>query len=135
MGERILDSVATVPLLLGVVLMGLGAAGLLRMPDVYTRAQAASKTSTLGLALVFLSVALHFGDLASVTQAVAVVVFAFLSVPVAAHMITRAAHRAGIDPWPEGARDDLREAARAGLREPTVEEAEQQEQRRQDRSG
>jgi len=95
-------------LVAGTVVMVLGAVGLLRMPDVYTRAQAATKTSTLGVTLIFLASALHFAELAAVAQSLAVVAFAFLSVPLAAHMVTRAAHRTGADPCPGSERDELR---------------------------
>lgn len=108
--ETIGELVRAALVLAGSALMVLGAFGILRLPDVYTRTQAASKTGTLGLALVFIAAAMHFRELAAVTKALAVVAFAFLSVPVAAHMISRAAHRAGLDPWPQGAPDDLRRA-------------------------
>ena len=78
------------------------------MPDVYTRVQASSKTNTLGLSTMFLGVALHHGRLDSAVQAGAVIVFAILSVPIAAHMIARAAYDAGLPPAPGGQSDELR---------------------------
>lgn len=107
--ESILDAVAAILLIAGTALMALGALGLLRMPDLYTRAQASAKSGTLGLAIVFLAVALHFHTISTTSEALAVIAFAFLSVPVAAHMITRATHAAGTDIWPAGSHDELRD--------------------------
>lgn len=108
--EGVVEAIATVLLVVGTALMVLGAVGLVRLPDVYTRTQAASKAGTLGLAVAFAAVALHFRELASTSQAIGVIIFAFLSVPVAAHAITRAAHHAKIPLWPRGSVDELREA-------------------------
>jgi len=112
--DRALEIAATAALVLGTVLMVLGALGLVRMPDVFTRIQASSKSSTLGVAAAFLAVALHFGELRVTSQSLGVIVFAFISVPVGAHMITRAAHAAGCALWPPGAHDDLEEHSERG---------------------
>lgn len=108
--EELLEGAATALLVLGTALMVLGSVGLVRLPDVYTRAQAASKAGTLGLAMSFAAVGLHFRELGFSSQALGVIIFAFLSVPVAAHAITRAAHHANIPIWPRGSVDELREA-------------------------
>lgn len=107
--EEILDYVNAALLAAGTLTMVFGAVGLIRMPDVYTRAQASSKASTLGLAFVFLAVALHFRELGAVVQAITVIGFAFFSIPIAAHMVVRAAHGTGTRPWPECLHDDLRD--------------------------
>jgi multicomponent Na+:H+ antiporter subunit G len=58
---------------IGVLFMLLGAVGLLRMPDVYMRIQAAAKTSTLGLLCVFGAVAIELQEAGAAARAVAVV--------------------------------------------------------------
>lgn len=76
-----------------VLLAGIGA---LRFPDVYARMHAATKASTLGIALVGLGTALAV-DAGSAKIFVAVA-FIFLTAPAAAHLVGRAAYRAeGID--------------------------------------
>ncbi len=80
----------------GCGLILLAAIGLLRMGDVFTRMQAASKASTLGAALVLLAVGLSFGDGVVFVRALAVVVFVVLTAPIAAHAIGRAAWRTGV---------------------------------------
>lgn len=96
-------------LLIGVAFMFLGALGLVRMPDVYMRMQAASKTSTLGLWAISLAVAVHFAEAFVVTRALAVIVLASLTVPVAAQAVARAAHRARAPVWPGEVKDELKE--------------------------
>ena len=105
-----LDIVVIVLMALGTLLTMIGAVGVVRMPDPYTRAQASTKAATLGLTLIFLAVAIDLGDLASVSEAVTVVLFAFLSIPIGAHMIIRATHTAGTPIGDDDATDDLREA-------------------------
>ena len=89
------DWPATIAVVLGVVFCVLSAVGVLRMPDVYIRLQVASKASSLGIALLMLGVALHFGELSVTIRALLVVVFIFLTAPVAAHVIGRAAYITG----------------------------------------
>jgi hypothetical protein len=43
----------------------LAAVGVLRMPDVFTRMQASTKASTLGLGCLLIGAALQFGDFGS----------------------------------------------------------------------
>lgn len=86
------DAVASLAVVLGTVLAVLSAVGLLRMPDVYIRLQVASKASSLGVALLMLGVAIHFGEFDVIVRGLLVVVFLFLTAPVAAHVIGRAAY-------------------------------------------
>jgi multicomponent Na+:H+ antiporter subunit G len=90
------DVIATVAVVLGAALGVLSAVGILRMPDVYIRLQVASKASSLGVALLMLGVAVHFGELGVTVRALMVVVFLFLTAPVAAHVIGRAAYLTGV---------------------------------------
>jgi multicomponent Na+:H+ antiporter subunit G len=99
------DIVATAAVILGTAFGLLSAVGILRMPDVYTRLQVASKASSLGIALLMVGVAAHFDDLSITIRALLVVVFLFLTAPVAAHLIGRAAYLAGA-PLAPGSRPD-----------------------------
>jgi multicomponent Na+:H+ antiporter subunit G len=99
------DILATVAVVLGTLLSLLSAVGIARMPDVYIRLQVASKASSLGIALLMLGVAAHFGEMAVTIRALLVVAFLFLTAPVAAHVIGRAAYIAGV-PLVEGSEPD-----------------------------
>jgi multicomponent Na+:H+ antiporter subunit G len=88
----------------------LGAVGLMRMPDLFTRLQAATKTGTLGVGFILVGVAVHFGDLGVSVRAGLVVAFLFLTAPVAAHVIARAAYFVRVPLWEKTQIDELREA-------------------------
>jgi multicomponent Na+:H+ antiporter subunit G len=88
--------------------MVLAAVGLVRLPDLFTRMQASTKASTLGVACMLLAVAIYFGTLGVTTRALLVIVFFFLTMPVAAHMIGRAAYFSGIPLWQNTVVDELR---------------------------
>ncbi len=73
--------------------------GIVRLPDLYTRAHATSKSDTLGTVLSLAGVALLLGSDLSVVKTVFLLLFMFLTNPTAAHAITRAAYDQGISPW------------------------------------
>lgn len=86
-------------LLVGASFCLLASIGLLRMPDVYTRMQAATKAGTLGVACIILGVAAHFGSLGTAAESLLIVAFLFLTAPVASHLIARAAYFVDVPKW------------------------------------
>ena len=82
--------------LAGGVFAVIAALGLVRLPDVLIRMHAATKVGTLSAGLVMAAVALHQADAAVTLRAVAIVLFMFLTAPIAAHVIGRAALRMGV---------------------------------------
>lgn len=95
-------------LLAGVLFSLLGAVGVLRMPDLFTRMQASTKTGTLGVGCMMVAAAIHFGDLGAILRAVLVIAFLLLTAPVGAHVIARAAYGGRIPLWDRTGADDLR---------------------------
>ncbi len=83
----------------GVFFAFVAAVGVLRLPDLYTRTHAASKSDTLGAVLGLGAVALVFGAELSTVKAVFLLVFMFVTNPTAAHAIARAAFDQDIEPW------------------------------------
>ncbi|MEM9726698.1 MAG: monovalent cation/H(+) antiporter subunit G [Pseudomonadota bacterium] len=77
----------------------LGSVGLLRLPDVLIRMHASTKIGTLACGLVMAAAALHFGTSDSVIRALAIILFLFLTAPIGAHMIGRAAVSSGVPLW------------------------------------
>ena len=77
----------------------LAAVGVLRMPDVFTRMQASTKASTLGLGCLLMGVALRNPEFAFVVRAISIAAFMLLTTAVAAHVIARAAARSGAPIW------------------------------------
>jgi len=97
---NIRELLAAALMLAGVATAFLAALGVLRMPDVLTRLSATSKASTLVKMCVFLALALAFDDLGVATRALAAVAFVFLTAPLAAHAIGRAAFALGVPLFP-----------------------------------
>jgi multicomponent Na+:H+ antiporter subunit G len=86
----------------------LASVGVVRMPDLFTRMQAASKASTLGLACLLIGTAIELGDSASAARAVSIAAFVMLTTPVAAHVVARAAARADVPLWSGTVLDERR---------------------------
>ena len=84
--------------ILGSVSMAIGALGVIRMPDVFTRLHAASVSDTFGVGLILIGLILVAGlTLVSVKLAFLLACL-FLTGPVATHAIARAALDAGVKP-------------------------------------
>ncbi len=91
----VLDTIAYVCLLAGALLSLAAGVALLRFPDLLSRMHAATKPQVLGLLLVLIGCALRLRELTDITTLLLVVVFQMATAPVAAHMVGRAAYRAG----------------------------------------
>ena len=94
------DLLAAALMLAGVVTAFLAALGLVRMRDVLTRMSATSKASTLAKMCVFLALAIAFDELGVAARSLAAVAFVFLTAPLAAHAIGRAAFALGVPLFP-----------------------------------
>ncbi|QLD85905.1 monovalent cation/H(+) antiporter subunit G [Natronomonas halophila] len=80
----------------GVFFLTVGTIGLIRFPNVYNRMHATSKPTTLGTAAVFVAGFVHFGPGGAGLTSLVGILFLFLTVPTGAHMISRAAQKAGV---------------------------------------
>lgn len=76
-----------------------GAVGLFRLPDVYTRAHAATKADTLGAGFALLAVAVYFGPGMEAIQAIMLLGFIYLTNSTAAHAIARSAYNREVPVW------------------------------------
>jgi len=85
--------------LLGAFFGAVAAVGIVRLPDIYTRAHAASKSDTLGAVLTIAAVAIALQSDLSTVKSLFLLAFLFITKPTAAHAIARAAEDQGIEPW------------------------------------
>ncbi len=76
-----------------------GCIGLVRLPDVYNRVQAATKCVTLGTCFILLGTTVYGMSAAMGIKAVLCAVFILLTSPVAAHAIARGAYKSGVRLW------------------------------------
>lgn len=92
----------------GIFLNIVAAIGVTRLPDLYCRMQAASKAGTLGVALLVLAVAVYFNTVTFWTLGSTIVLFLFLTAPIASHLIARSAYFVDVPRWSGTRRDELR---------------------------
>jgi len=83
----------------GATLALLAGVGVLRMPDVFTRMQASTKASTLGLGCLLAALAIRHPDVSVVMRAASIGAFVMLTAAVSAHVIARAAALTGTPLW------------------------------------
>lgn len=92
---------------IGALAIFFAALGIVRMPDFYLRLSVTVKAATLGVGLFLLCAAILFPDISVTTKAIAIIFFLFLTSPVAAQMIARAAYFTGTPLWKGTVVDDL----------------------------
>jgi multicomponent Na+:H+ antiporter subunit G len=97
--EKILEILGGILLLGGSGFILLSSIGLIKMPDLYMRMSATTKTATLGVGTAVLAAGIYFMDVVVFTKAIIIISFLFLTAPVAAHMIGRAAYFDGVKLW------------------------------------
>ncbi|MGI6405746.1 MAG: monovalent cation/H(+) antiporter subunit G [Syntrophaceticus sp.] len=109
-GNLIEGSIAVI-ILIGAVFSFISAIGLLRLPDLYTRAHASSKSAALGVLFILLGTFLFFiiEEQYFSTKLLLGIFFVFLTAPVSAHMICRCAHRSKVELTETSLRDDLKD--------------------------
>lgn len=92
--DAVRDIASALLLLLGALSCLLGAVGLLRLPDLLARLQAATKPQTLGLLLVLAGTALRVELESAVTLAL-VAFFQVITAPVISQIAGRSVYRSG----------------------------------------
>jgi multicomponent Na+:H+ antiporter subunit G len=95
-------------LVLGAAFILVAALGLVRMPDIFLRMSCNAKASTLGIGLLLLALAIHFGEMDVSGRALATIGFIVLTTPVASHRIGRVAYLDGAPLWEGTITDEMR---------------------------
>jgi multicomponent K+:H+ antiporter subunit G len=101
------DTILSLLLLTGACFTLVGSIGLARLPDFFSRLHAPTKATTLGLSSMLVASMLYFGlsGRPSVHELL-IALFLFVSAPVSAHLLARAASH--LDSTREGERDASR---------------------------
>ncbi len=103
------EVIVAVLVLIGVAFSLSGAVGVVRLPDLYSRIQASSKTITMGAVPALLAVAVGKGFFSQYGVRALLVAVLLLTVnPAASHALARAAYKAGIKQWPGAVKGDVR---------------------------
>lgn len=103
--------------LAGTFFVFVAAFGVVRMPDLMMRMHAATKAGVMGCGLLVIALMIRFPETGIWARAIALVVFAILTSPVAAHMIGRAAHLSGVKLWEGTVVDEMFHHEKAVRRE------------------
>jgi len=114
------DLIGIIIVAIGIAFNVLGCVGLVRLPDIYNRLQAATKCVTLGTCMVLLGVMLlaGFGELAPISvKCMACMAFIVVTSPTAAHALARGAHASGVKLWEKSIVDKYAEDRKPGLEE------------------
>jgi multicomponent Na+:H+ antiporter subunit G len=94
-----METIVIAVLFLGLFFLAVGAAGMYRLPDVYTRSHALGVTDTLGVGLVLTGLTLYQGLSMNAVKITLILILLYHLNPVISHATVRAALRAGVKPW------------------------------------
>ena len=94
----LLDLVSWASLLVGGAFCIVGAVGMLRMPDFYTRVHAASLVDTLGAGFILFGLLLQAGFTLVAVKLLMVGALLLFASPTAGHALSRAAFERGLEP-------------------------------------
>jgi multicomponent Na+:H+ antiporter subunit G len=96
--SAVLDAASWVLLVAGSFFCVVGAVGMLRMPDFYTRVHAASVVDTLGAGMLLAGLLLQAQDYLVAVRLVIIGLLLFFVSPAATHALARAAMLRGVAP-------------------------------------
>jgi len=102
----------------GTLLMVVAGIGVVRMPDALCRGHAVAKAMSLGIGLILLALWARLGVKTDGLKLVLAIVFQFLTIPVAGHLVARSVYarnrRRGAGRDGDGARDGARDGGARG---------------------
>lgn len=133
MNETI-EILVIVLVLFGTLLSLLSSIGFIRLPDVFTRSHAATKSITLGTLTILLAAFIYFWyfhNLISIRLLLGIA-FVFLTAPVAGHLIARSAHRFGVKLADVSAKDELLDDLKKLEQEQKQQQQEQEQEQEQE---
>jgi len=101
-----LHGLAAILLIGGLVFVSFGTLGVLRLPDLYCRAHAATKCDAVGAGMLLLALALLADSGGDALRNLALIALLLVASPTAGHALTRAAWHAGARPWTRDGDDE-----------------------------
>ncbi len=96
--ELVVDLMSWVLILGGSGFLIIGAAGIIRFPDFWSRLHAAAVVDSAGMALLLLGMILQGGFTSASIKLVLIIVFLFITGPTATHAVANAAYVSGSRP-------------------------------------
>ncbi|MCK5638925.1 MAG: Na+/H+ antiporter subunit G [Flavobacteriaceae bacterium] len=111
---EILEYIGIALILIGGIFLFLGALGIYRMPDVYTRLQAGTKSSTLGAMSLILGVGFLHPDW--FLKIALIVIFIGVANPLSSHALARASYRKGVIPYSKSGIDKYKKGVKKQIK-------------------
>jgi len=94
---------------IGILFDLFGCIGLVRLPDVYNRLQAAAKCVTLGTCGTLFGFFIVSGFTSAGIKALLALVFVLITAPTGAQALSRAAYLSGVKAWKKSGHQDSKE--------------------------
>lgn len=109
--NEIFEWIGALLILFSSVISILSAIGIIRFRDIYSRAHAATKTTTLAVLITLVGTFIYvwFGEGYLSVRLLLGILFVFITAPVSGHLILRASYRAQIKMTDATAEDELRD--------------------------
>jgi multicomponent Na+:H+ antiporter subunit G len=101
------DVVANVLVVLGTIIIGGAAIGMVRLPDVYSRINAVAKAAALGVSLILAGIAVLEPSPQRIVIIALAIAAQLFTAPIAGYAVGRAAYRSGATLTASTRRDDL----------------------------
>lgn len=110
-GNVSIEIIGVLLIFIGSILSVISAIGIIRFPDIYSRAHAATKTTTLAVLLILFGSFLYFwlSELFISVRLLLGILFVFLTAPVSGHLILRASYRAKVRMTEATIEDELKD--------------------------
>lgn len=110
-GNEIFELIGAIIILIGSIISVISAIGIIRFHDIYSRAHAATKTTTLAVLITLIGVFIYFwlGEGYISVRLMLGIIFVFITAPVSGHLVLRASYRVKIKMAKETADDELKE--------------------------
>lgn len=94
----LVDIAATACIVIGLFFLLVGAVGIVRLPDLFSRLHVTGVLDTLGVPLILLGIAIHLGPRLVSAKILLATVFLTVTSPLVGHLLARAALEAGHEP-------------------------------------
>ena len=108
-----MEIISFILICIGILFNLLGCIGLMRLPDIYNRLQAATKCVTLGTCSILLGVLFHFGFNDAGIKAIIAIPLLFFGATVAAHALVKGAYLFGVKLGEKSVKDDYKDVEKS----------------------
>ena len=96
------DILVSIFIIIGSLWMLIASIGIIRLPDIYMRIHALTKSSSLGLMFLLFGVMIYYPGFSVIIKSFAIIVFLYLTLPVSANLLGKSAIDSNAFFWKKG---------------------------------